>query len=425
MGMTLEDDGYEILMGNDTLKVMHPAAFAPNLRRFHAFLWVCFVFASSAVYSADRADEGLDLYKVQILLFTSVALLFSIMYILSRRTVHRLFQGPMVWLMAYAGVAFLTVPVSPDAAFTLVKAGQLLSVALLAVAAGAGNRETGPENLLNATYIALIICMIVAWAVAIARPDLGTQIYIGKAQLGRIPFHYTTLGGMASVLVAAFFVRLNDEGGTANALVFLFAFATLLATQARMSTLYAMLVIWVVLLAYRRWRWFIAYNAAGALLLLFMPDKIFDFVYRRQKFETIVNLNGRVTAWAWGLGRVRDHPVIGHGYYTGSRYLLYDGYRALNLKQFHNDFMNILFNTGALGVICVIGLYASTIYYVLRLRRRGLNRVSLELAAVIFMVFATGLVHSSIGWDAWYMMFVLAAVVVTAANYGLAANGGA
>ncbi len=409
-------DIFEEVMGNDTLKAIRPAVVVPNLRHFHAFLWVCFVYASTAVYSADKAGEGMDLYKVQILFFTSTALLFSLMHILSGRAAHLLFRRPVVWLFAYSAVAFMTVPVSPDAAFTFVKASQLLSVALLAIAAGSSGKENGPERLLNATYIALIICMAVGWAVAVLRPDLGTQIEIGKAQLGRIPFHYTTLGGMASVLAAAFFVRLNDEGGTTNVLVFLFALATLLATQARMSTLYAMLVIWAVLLAYRRWRWFIAYNAAGALLLLLMPDKIFDFVYRRQTFETLVNLNGRITAWVWGIGRFRDHPIIGHGYYTGSRYLLFEGYRSLNLKQFHNDFMNILFNTGALGVICVAALYASTIFYALRLRRSGLKRVSIELTTVVFIVFATGFVHSSIGWDAWYMMFVMAAVVVTASN---------
>ncbi|MBI5491858.1 MAG: O-antigen ligase family protein [Deltaproteobacteria bacterium] len=410
-------------MGNDTLKAIRPAATVPTLRHFHVFLWVFFVYASTAVYSADKAGEGLDLYKVQILFFTSTAMLFSLMYILTGRAAHLLFRWPVVWLFAYAAVAFITVPFSPDAAFTFVKAGQLLSVALLAVAAGAGGRENGPERLLNATYIALIICMAVGWAVAVLRPDLGTQMYIGKAQLGRIPFHYTTLGGMASVLAAAFFVRLNDEGGMTNLLVFLFALATLLATQARMSTVYVLLVIWAVLFVYRRWGWFIACNAAGASLFAIGPvrEKIFDFVYRQQTLDTLANLNGRITAWVWGLGRFRDHPIIGHGYYTGSRYLLFEGYRSLNLKQFHNDFMNILFNTGTLGVICVAALYASTIFYVLRLRRSGLKRVSIELTMVIFIVFATGFVHSSIGWDAWYMMFVMAAVVVTAANYrGLA-----
>lgn len=416
-------------MNPDATEIIKQRALFPSLAQFHVLLWCFFLFATSAVYAVDKTGEtsygSIDLYVAQILAFSALALIFSTMYVSMTRRVHAFVPSPVNWLAGYAAVAFITVPVSPNALFTFIKASQLLAVIMLAVVAGSVRCQVKirPERLIDITYYVLIACMIIAWGVAIARPDLGTHIDIGKLQLGKIPFHYTTLGGMASVVAVAFFVRFIDRGSRADLIIFLFSVLTLAATKARLSTLYVVIAMFAVLFIYRRWAWLTAYFLAGASILIVGPvrEAIIDFAYRQQSLETLMNLNGRVTAWIWGLERFWDHPVIGHGYYTGSRYLMPDGFTGLTLKQFHNDLLNILFNTGAAGLLCVAGVYVSAFISIRRLPRAQADRprrIAVELGAVLSIIFATGLVHSSIGWDAWYMMFVFAAVAVTLANYG-------
>ncbi len=90
----------------------------------------------------------------------------------------------------------------------------------------------------------------------------------------------------------------------------------------------------------------------------------------------------------------------------------------ITLKQFHNDTVTILFNTGLLGFVCILMTYITTLRGAIRTFRLDLQAKSatIELIAVLYVVFVTGLMHSSIGWDAWCMMFVFVAVVVTVGN---------
>jgi O-antigen ligase len=164
----------------------------------------------------------------------------------------------------------------------------------------------------------------------------------------------------------------GPEGNDAvrRAAVAMVVLVGLLASQSRGGLMAGAVSLLAVLLTVRRGR--VAVAALAALLLVVGLFWV-DLEGARRAFASRSLRESRFALWADALPILRDHPVLGSGFNAfGTAYLRYQTLHKYEwVGEAHNEYFQLLLDTGVLGAALGLGLLATLLREALRAARLG------------------------------------------------------
>lgn len=389
--------------------------------------WTLLILTTSATFRGQIEGGAAEVTRFDLQIAVQLAAIGLAAFYIALRGVSsygtRRWSPAFLLLGGYVLVATISTLYSPNWAYTLVKSFQLGTVVLLGRLIYIESFRDNPRLALNLTYYALGVALVMQWFVRLVAPEFGGFLrFDGFVQLGRLPFHYTTVAGMAGVLTVGLLARWLGETTRRSRMslqaAWLFAVLTLAVSYGRSDIVFTLLCSALLLILYRRWRSLGMLTTLLALLGVFFTNTIISLAFRGQTIVDLQNLNGRISVWMSSLSWIAERPILGHGYYAGTRELGKQLTSLWHVTQLHNDVLTILFNVGGLGLTCLLGVIvvavipmAKTAYYAFRMN--WATQTAAELVAITAFILLHGLVHAAIGWDASYMLFVFIAIAAT------------
>jgi O-antigen ligase len=84
-------------------------------------------------------------------------------------------------------------------------------------------------------------------------------------------------------------------------------------------------------------------------------------------------LTGRTDIWQMALPKIRQHPLLGHGYLASKFMWVNMSGPFAEVGHLHNGFMETLYNQGLVGLVCLLGLHGSILANLLLARKTSLK----------------------------------------------------
>jgi O-antigen ligase len=271
-----------------------------------------------------------------------------------------------VCVIAYLVIALASSIYSPIPGYSF---GCALALVCLFAFAFSLTRFITEAQFLWTILIALTIFNIGGWFAYLFVPDLGlsqaewqTNLSLGPRMAG-LAGQGTNLGAVCATAVAAAFVLWYiGRAGTLLSLVLgLFAFATLLMSDARTSEIAMALGICLILASRSAWLMTGAALAGSLVLLLLQiyPDiisVIANEFSRTGDPSELYTFTGRIQIWDFSWKEIKTSPILGFGY-NSSKVVLgrYSGFENnLMVDTAHNLILQNLLSVGFLGVIPLV-----------------------------------------------------------------------
>jgi exopolysaccharide production protein ExoQ len=150
--------------------------------------------------------------------------------------------------------------------------------------------------------------------------------------------------------------------------VFLLMLLTMVLTQSRSPMLAFLIASGAVLVVSGRFLLLAMFGTAlGALLLTPYTQLAYTYLARGQDEQGLYTLTGRVTWWKASLQAVQDNWVYGYGANAGGRYAL-QSVLGEEVSTAHSSWMEIVLDTGVVGLILFLIGLLTTWVWLLRLR---------------------------------------------------------
>ena len=216
-----------------------------------------------------------------------------------------------------------------------------------------------------------------------------------------------TLGAIVGI-VAIVRVILREGSLVFYGTILALSLLTMVLTQSRSPILAFMLAAIAVMVLSRR---FGLLAMSGFLLavplLTQLGPLIIAFLQRGQNEQGLTQLTGRVTFWEVSLEAIRKKPLAGYGADAGGRYIL-ESALGQGRSTVHSTWVEVLLDTGAIGVILLVAALVATWFYLFRLRSYALrNPISRQLwfesLGVLTVLFVRSVFAVTLVW-AWYVL---------------------
>jgi len=211
------------------------------------------------------------------------------------------------------------------------------------------------------------------------RDEVGV---IGFSIQGALPGQSANLvGEIGAVMAIVALVRLLylPKPGIFPALMYVFVFVvsvvTMILTQSRSPMLAFVVAFVVVLVVSRRFGW-LALSVAlvsTTLLLTNYAQVAYEFLRRGQNEKDIASLTGRVTYWDASFDALRESVLGGYGANAGGRYVLRAVLGDDQVSTVHSVWVEVLLDTGVIGIILFAAAFVATWFWLLRLRSRAIT----------------------------------------------------
>ncbi|WP_158889749.1 O-antigen ligase family protein [Amycolatopsis anabasis] len=327
---------------------------------------------------------------------------------------------PLVYLAyAYAAVLVGSALYSPYYQLALVRAGQVLVVLALCRSI-ARHADAGAPHRIAHGY-AILITGSVVFGVLVPfprlpkQPDRFTWLYIHPVQSG-------AMLAIAVVLLAGYLLTHGlDRAGPrwplpVYGVLFAICAAGLVATKTRGAVLGA--IAGILVLVWTRWRGQrkvevgVVLAVALIAIALTTSSAIESFFARGESVEQLSTLNSRTNLWAFAFDKIAEHPLYGFGL-TSSRGLFLE---SIGLGGGHNAVINLLVDTGLVGLCVWLALLGCLLFTTHRLIRRTPPPLAdrCVLLAVLFAMIVNSVFTEGLGAPANVLctwLFVLVAWV--------------
>lgn len=343
--------------------------FAMMGHKFAITVYFCLIlFLMDASFRMrDFQDVSMDWQSLLKLAVWGGALLIGIVHFSSTR--HSIIHTPVAALLLYAVWALTSTLWSESPYYTLGAAVSFMSLLLFAPVV---IEKLTLQQILKAAVISFFVFLVLSWVLYFALPDMGRSIFISDSgskvpRLNGLAGQPTNLGRVSACLVGAAFllVHLGFVRKRVALPLMLFGFVTLLFTQTRTA-------LGGILLAIG----FLFFRRRPVLLLLFLIVGLGSFFFiqfelsemnttalllhlsRSGNVEELITLTSRTDIWQFVLEKVRESPLIGHGY-ASSRVLISSGFASKwgwTTGSSHNMLLQNLLTTGIIGTIFVLFL---------------------------------------------------------------------
>lgn len=309
---------------------------------------------------------------------------------------------PLVYMgYAYATILIVSALYSPYHALAVVRACQV--VVLLALCRSIA-RHAGRETLHRIAhgYVALVAGSVVFGVVVPfprlpSQPDRFTWLYLHPVTAGQF------LAIAVVILTGYLFGYPLERPGPkwpvgVYPLLLTVCAGGLIATGTRGAVFGAAVGVLVVI--WTRWRGSrkievaVVLVVALAAIALIATSAVESFFERGESLQQLATLNSRTNLWSEALALFPQHPLYGFGL-TSSRGLFLD---TIGLGGGHNAFMNLLIDTGIVGVTVWLVLLAGIVITTARISsaesRLRVDRIIIQALMLSMMansLFAEGL----------------------------------
>lgn len=223
-----------------------------------------------------------------------------------------------------------------------------------------------------------------------------------------ITFHTSANGIYLGIATIFFFCFLMDDFSkkkwfSCNAILFLFSLGALLLTGKRGHLLFGMAAI-AVLYIIRNKRtipfqiiqlFYIGAAGIAAMLVLalFIPELMTTFSRIAEMGENSDITNGRLPMYALAVRYWSTHPLLGTGWGT-YKYIYADNIVATDgyaLKDAHNVYIQLLCETGIVGILFFLTLFFALLVFTVRLELRVQDNRELSEKYSAFLLFSCGI----------------------------------
>lgn len=149
-----------------------------------------------------------------------------------------------------------------------------------------------------------------------------------------------------------------------------FSIVTMILAQSRSPILAFFVASFAVLVASRRFGLLGLVSAAlGGLLVSAYSQTVVEFLRRGQTDGELMTLTGRIGFWETSLHAIRESPLAGFGAYAGGRYVAAGSLSGgEGPTTVHSLFVEVLVDTGILGLLLLLVGLGATWAWMLRLR---------------------------------------------------------
>lgn len=280
------------------------------------------------------------------------------------------------WLVylgyGYAAVVTLSALYSPYLSLAVVRAAQL--VVLLALCRSIA-RHGGRAALHRIAHgYAVLVAGSVVFGLLVpfprlpSQPDRFTWLYLHPVAAGQFLAIAVVL--LSAYLLSSALPRPGPRWPTWVYLLLLVVCAGgLLATQTRGAVLGAaagvLLVVWNRWQGSRRIEVAVLVSAVLIVVGLTFSETIEEFFARGESASQLATLNSRTELWSQALALVPQHPLYGFGL-TASRGLFLD---TIGLGGGHNAVINLLVDSGLLGLLAWLALLGGIAFAAVRIGR--------------------------------------------------------
>ena len=238
----------------------------------------------------------------------------------------------------------------------------------------------GLERFVSTLFKSILIASFLSWALYFVDRNLAIdniQEFCGLFQTKNI-FGITLACGIAALVADTIrATRLRDSkiNWTFRVGAFLFLLGTLFFTHSGTSIL-ATLVSFIffglyLLIIQNHLNFLKPFAVISAFLVLIVFALMYDSIYQLtlNSLGKDASLTGRTELWETGISFIRTKQLTGYGYQIlYARSGVYAEYMLNNIGpyalQFHNSWINIMFQLGLIGVILNVGLYLSYVLVV-------------------------------------------------------------
>jgi O-antigen ligase len=356
----------------------------------------------------ETVGEPIDAAVMIHVALMAVAIVLATRTALLRRTRwSRIRDAPLLWMLAYAAVACVSVPIAASPVLAGYAAGQV-GISVVIVLVLIRSTEDAGERMARCTFWCIAFLVVAVW--------IGLLVDSSSAMRPLMTYE----GGVSSPLpwrIQGVFPGTNsDFAGIYGALLALWCFGATLAGDstrkwtglclgvlgvatvivAQYRTGYLMLIVGaLVLLAYsssRRPRLMIIGGViAGAIgiVVLFAAgnrtEQVAQGVALRGQNQRIASTaTGRTQLWQGAVDVWKESPIVGRGIQSAIRYEVIEPIGG-KVNQAHSTWFEALCSAGFLGAACIACSVLVTGYFVLR--RRLSTAMALWAALLVLSIF--------------------------------------
>jgi hypothetical protein len=391
-----------------------------------------FVFRVRDVNAAK--GEPLDAWSLLRLGPEAIVAGFLIIRLISRRSdwMKSLFQGIIGALATYGLVCTLSSVWSVYHTWTLYKSIEfLLDLSVMAAILASVRNVKQLRSILNWIWALYAVELLWVWTCAALWPSLSFDE-------GRLSGFWpvaasNSIGASASVICIIALARfLNRQAQRAErawyALLFVFCFVSLLASQTRNAMAGLAFGAVLVLICEKRFRIGLVAMAAVMARLIYvcisvtswpslsqLPAVLFgprmaEFLARTQTESQIEGLSSRVDWWSFAWQQFMHHPFTGLGAYAAGKFAVLGKLGVGTASQMHSDWMEVLAGTSLWGLIpFLVALVWCWVVLVRSWRDRSLpadERLLLtEVIAVLGVITLRSFFNVELSWHAPLLYF--------------------
>lgn len=340
-----------------------------------------------------------------------------------------LFGKPQVYYLLYAVVAVISSTYSSQPVVTFGKAMEVFVAAvfmsaIMIVRRGSRNPAGYALGMWNYFLALVVILLLLIWSGVVVSPT--TAFYprpdaILPVQLTGSWLYVQTnnSGHLAAILAVVTLSRVIGSSGLRQQIFWsgplALSLVTLLMVQARTS-LFALLVVIPLLFWFHPTRFRLGLAALVvfvvtfivALTLLYGPAVV-AYVRRGQELELLLTATDRLVFWPLAFRVFMQAPVLGHGFYTGTRIEVSD-YAGIELTNVDSTFLDAAVSVGLVGVI-FLGAYLASLVLGLRntLRQPAYRAAYPEVMGVLIILLFRVVAGPTIQY--YYVTLVMVAVM--------------
>ncbi len=249
-------------------------------------------------------------------------------------------------------------------------------LALLALAAslinstvrGRRNRMLALKSVFDFNWFLTFLLLISVYAGLLIFPEYAivrnTGI-LGTSIQGALPgIAANGVGQIGAILGAVSLARILYKPESRHVFVplLIVSLLTMVLAQSRSPILGFLLAVFLILVASRRFGvlLLVSGSVVGVILSPGYGQTIYDFLGRGQDEGNLRTLSGRTEYWDISLQAVRESWINGLGANVGGRHVLQDVMGESTVSTVHNAYVEVLLDTGAVGLaLLVAGLIAA------------------------------------------------------------------
>jgi O-antigen ligase len=204
-------------------------------------------------------------------------------------------------------------------------------------------------------------------------------------------FHPNTIGNnMAICSLFAIYLAFQTQLNAKERRNLIFMLLVLLFTLLRSLSKTSIACFFLALLVYSlttkmsaRKKRILLYTTGGVLAVSAIPlfSYLNTYINEQQGGEALTTATGRTEIWQLTWEMIQENPLIGYGFQSFRDAI--DQIIALRLVHAHNEFSNIWFNLGLIGLVLSIMVYISYYFLVRQAMRLQLPQAGLGMALLI------------------------------------------